>query len=325
MSAAHLVGIRGVTLRGLSSRQDLNGTEVDVQSYSEPRYVVLLADGTSIRVKPENLIVKAVGNDSCFATQKHGEMLESIGRYDEAADVYREILHGSEAGSLSHPGVEAVIWNNIGLAHKRGMRFKRAKMAYLECIAACTDQGPKETIIAMLAKMINQYDALDEPPLPAGHPDALEGDLQAEFFSILSTLFDPYRPAGHYKISQGFDLVSPESRRLANRDYFMAVSYAPPRLDAVWVYSFVDDPNGKKRGAAPDRRGGCSHSGRLQSAHDDRHHGGHTVRRAPGRGALSGHGPRRRTGALRAGHRRRREAGGQGVPEGRPGLLSAVA
>tara|TARA_B110001452_G_scaffold102094_1_gene84703 strand:+ start:847 stop:1818 length:972 start_codon:yes stop_codon:yes gene_type:complete len=246
MSAAHLVGIRGVTLRGLSSRQDLNGTEVDVQSYSEPRYVVLLADGTSIRVKPENLIVKAVGNDSCFATQKHGEMLESIGRYDEAADVYREILHGSEAGSLSHPGVEAVIWNNIGLAHKRGMRFKRAKMAYLECIAACTDQGPKETIIAMLAKMINQYDALDEPPLPAGHPDALEGDLQAEFFSILSTLFDPYRPAGHYKISQGFDLVSPESRRLANRDYFMAVSYAPPRLDAVWVYSFVDDPNGKK-------------------------------------------------------------------------------
>ena len=58
------------------------------------------------------------------------------------------------------------VWQAIGIAHKRGFRFRQAEAAYRNAAQAAETRAMYEGALATLAKMLDQYNGMDEPPLP---------------------------------------------------------------------------------------------------------------------------------------------------------------
>ena len=243
-----LVGVAGLRLDGLT-RAELNGQPVEVERWDEERgrYVVRLPR-SSISVKPQNIVIHALRMDDVQLARRHGEQLEALGCYDKAVQAYRTTLpfwNGVGGDNLS------VAWADIGLACKRGCRWQSAKEAYTTAIREAATQSRRETVQAMLAKMLQQFTTLDEPSLAA---DQLLDDPQQLFQTTLGDLFAQYAEefrsehiGEHFCQVMGFDYVSIQSRRQRNRDFFLAVSRRVPNVEAVWVFCFCDGTRGVRR------------------------------------------------------------------------------
>ena len=258
-----LRNIAGVTLQGLVSRPELNGSAVKVGRFDEAagRYAVEVRETTeAIRVKPVNLRFVPTGpnaaSDSINA-HRHGEMLEAAGHFDEAARAY-EVMQPYVGTFFQGEDQAATIQNNIALAYKRGLRFRLADEAYRRTYPLCDTRVMTERVISSHAKMVDQYNHLDEPVAETDRivpPDGLT--MSSYYRSLLEDMFGQYaRESGYLTRSDGVDRMTSMgfahatrlSRQKNNRDFFYAISRCDGSLwslEAVWVCSFVEKKSNK--------------------------------------------------------------------------------
>jgi tetratricopeptide (TPR) repeat protein len=80
-------------------------------------------------------------------------------RYGEALESYREGLRIFE--SLGEPGSVAVLWHQIGMAHREAGQFEHAEQAYRQSLAINVQQQDRAGEASSLGELGNLYDQME--------------------------------------------------------------------------------------------------------------------------------------------------------------------